>query len=445
MSSPRLHNPDAGSPAAAASRQSPDAAFSQFVAESDGAPRPAPPGRQTGARRAPAADRWLARRILRAAGNPPVRLVLCSGEEITASSAAPLARIVLRDRQVLWQLLLNPEWQFGEAYSHGRIEVEGDLLRFIEAMFGAMASRPRGVLRRAFSRWLGMVQRNSLRGSRANIHRHYDIGNDFYKLWLDEELVYTCAYFPDPAMTLQQAQAAKMDYVCRKLRLQPGETVVEAGCGWGGLALWMARHYGVTVKALNISHEQVVYARQRARVEGLDSRVEFIEDDYRHISGRFDVFVSVGMLEHVGRDHYRDLGKVIDGCLSPAGRGLIHSIGRNQPGPLSPWIRRWIFPGAYPPTLREMMHVLEPFGFSVLDVENLRLHYAQTLRHWLQRFESAAGTVAEMFDDRFVRMWRLYLTGSTAAFTTGELQLFQVIFARPGVNDIPWSRAHLYG
>jgi cyclopropane-fatty-acyl-phospholipid synthase len=442
MSSPLPHNADARQAAPAADRQPAERGGQQVAAE--GPARPAAPRLPTAIARSPAADRWLARRILQAAGNPPIRIVLCSGEEISGTADAPVARVIFRDRRTLWKLLLNPELYFGEEYSAGRIEVEGDLLRLLETLYRAMASRPPGLVRWAWARCLTAVQSNSPTGSRAHIHRHYDIGNDFYKLWLDEEMVYTCAYFPDPAVTLEQAQAAKMDHVCRKLRLQAGQCVVEAGCGWGALALYMARHYGVTVKAFNISHEQVFYARQRARTENLDGRVEFIEDDYRSITGRYDVFVSVGMLEHVGAAHYRDLGKVIDRCLGPAGRGLLHSIGRNQPGPLSPWIRRRIFPGAHPPTLREMMHVLEPFGFSVLDVENLRLHYAQTLRHWLARFESASAKVARMFDDRFVRMWRLYLTGSMGAFTTGEMQLFQVVFARPGVNEIPWTRAWLY-
>jgi cyclopropane-fatty-acyl-phospholipid synthase len=172
--------------------------------------------------------------------------------------------------------------------------------------------------------------------------------------------------------------------------------------------------------------------------------VEFVEDDYRHIDGRYDAFVSVGMLEHVGPDHYRELGGVIDRCLAERGRGLIHTIGRNRAMPMNGWIEKRIFPGAYPPSLREMMAVLEPWEFSVLDVENLRLHYARTLEHWLARFEDAAAEVRRMFDERFVRTWRLYLAGSMAGFTSGQMQLFQVLFARAQNNDIPLTRAELY-
>ena len=182
-------------------------------------------------------------------------------------------------------------------------------------------------------------------------------------------MAYTCAYFPTPGATLEDAQIAKMDRVCRKLALRPGERVLEAGCGWGGLALHMARHYGVTVRALNVSADQIAYARERLRAERLGDRVEFVEDDYRHVRGQFDVFVSVGMLEHVGAADYSTLGAVIDRTLTDRGRGLLHFIGRNRPSPLNPWIRRRIFPGAYPPALAEVCdRVLGPWDLSVTDV-----------------------------------------------------------------------------
>jgi len=220
--------------------------------------------------------------------------------------------------------------------------------------------------------------------------------------------------------------------------------VVEAGCGWGALALHMARHHGVTVQAYNISREQVRHARERARVEGLQDRVEFIEDDYRAIRGRFDAFVSLGMLEHVGPASYGPFSGVIDRCLSPRGRGLLHFIGRDRPRPLNSWIRKRIFPGAYPPTLAEVAReVLEPASLSVLDVENLRPHYALTLRHWRERFERAASQVARMLDEPFVRAWRLYLAGSEVSFRTGYMQLFQVTFGR-GACEVPWTRAEIY-
>jgi cyclopropane-fatty-acyl-phospholipid synthase len=399
-------------------------------------------GRPSGGRPAPLC-RWLVRQILRRTG-VPVRVVLWNGEEIT-DAARPVATVHIRDRWALFQLVWRFDPGFGETYREGRIEVEGDLVGFFEAVFRAA---PNPSLRRLPR--FGLLHRlrprrdNSPTQARRNVAHHYDIGNDFYRLWMDEQLVYTCAYFPSPDLTLDEAQAAKMDHVCRKLRLRPGQTVIEAGCGWGALARHMARHYGVRVTAYNLSHEQIAYARARAKAEGLDGQVLFIEDDYRTIAGRCDAFVSVGMLEHVGREHHRTLGAVIHRCLKPTGVGLIHSIGRNRPLPMSPWLDRHLFPGGYIPSLGEIMAVFEPWNFSVLDVENLRLHYARTLAHWLARFDAAADRVRARFGETFVRTWRLYLASSQAAFTVGRCQLFQIVFAPAANNEIPWSRRHVY-
>jgi len=386
----------------------------------------------------------LTRGLLHSVGDPPIRVTLWNGESISTAASNPVADMRIANRSCLFKLLINPELYFGDAYSDGSIEIGGDLVKLIEAAYQGLARVRSTGLRSRLSKWLNRSHVNTLSDSRENIHHHYDLGNEFYKLWLDQHMVYTCAYFPSPDITLEQAQIAKMDHVCRKLRLRPDETVVEAGCGWGALALHMATQYGVRVKAFNISHEQMVYAKARAHALGVEHRVEFIEDDYRNASGRFDAFMSVGMLEHVGREFYHELHRVIDRCLDGNGRGLIHSIGRNRPAPYNAWVEKRIFPGAYPPSLREMLEVVEDGNFSVLDVENLRQHYALTLKHWLQRFESASSRVKEMYDERFVRAWRLYLAGSIAAFNTGDMQLFQVLFARGANNDIPWTRAYIY-
>ena len=387
-------------------------------------------------------DRWLVSLVRKGLGPLPARMLLWDGSVWTLGNEDEpvVADLVMRDRRALFGLVRHPSLCFGESYVTGALEVRGDLLAFLEAVYRRWEHTP--YARRAEKRW--RHRKNDVRAARENVHHHYDLGNEFYRLWLDPELLYTCAYYPTPGSTLDEAQTAKMEHVCRKLRLRPGESVVEAGCGWGALALHMARHYGVRVRAYNISHEQIVYARARAMREGLAGRVEYVEEDYRNIDGHYDAFVSVGMLEHVGLRNYRTLGAVVQRCLASHGRGLIHSIGRNYPARLQPWIEKRIFPGAYPPALGEMTHIFEPWNLSILDVENLRLHYAQTLRHWLALYEGAADRVREMFDDKFVRMWRLYLAGSVAAFTTGTLQLFQVVFAPGENNDVAWTRAHLY-
>jgi cyclopropane-fatty-acyl-phospholipid synthase len=352
---------------------------------------------------------------------------------------------VIRDWRTLLRLAIDPELNFGDAYTDGRIDVQGNLLELLVEVYRSFPTgESRPWLPTLISKALDWTQANTPSGSRRNIHQHYDIGNEFYRLWLDSGLLYTCAYYPTPSDDLETAQVAKMNHVCRKMRLRPGDRVVEAGCGWGTLALHMARQYGARVKAYNISSEQISYARRRAAEEGLSESVEFIHDDYRNITGRFDVFVSVGMLEHVGPQNYGELGAVIHRALTETGRGFLHFIGRNRIRPLNPWIRRRIFPGAYPPTLRQVMDIFEPWSFSVLDVENIRLHYARTLEHWLERFENSAARVSQMFGPEFVKAWRLYLAGSIAAFRTGSLQLFQIVFARQNDNQVPWTRDHLY-
>ncbi|MGE0455839.1 MAG: class I SAM-dependent methyltransferase [Vicinamibacteria bacterium] len=382
-------------------------------------------------------DRWLGALLERAFHEAALRFELRDGT-LLRGCEHPVASVVAADRTALLALLVDPEEHFGDAFVAGRIEIRGDLVAALEAAYHALErAGGRGVSRGG----------HSLQESRRNVHRHYDLGNDFYRLWLDERMLYTCAYFERPGLSLEAAQVAKMEHVCRKLRLAPGESVVEAGCGWGALALHMARVYGVRVRAYNVSHEQIAYAREQAERQGLTAQVEFVEEDYRRIDGGYDAFVSVGMLEHVGLGDFGTLGALIGRCLDARrGRGLLHFIGRDRPTALNAWIRHNIFPGAYPPTLAQAIErVLEPAGASVHDVENLRLHYAETLAHWLARFEAAAPEVRLRHGEEFTRAWRLYLAGSEAAFRTGSLQLFQVSFAHGAANDLPRTRAGLYG
>jgi cyclopropane-fatty-acyl-phospholipid synthase len=392
------------------------------------------------------ADQWILAQIQKGIGSAPIRMVVKDHANVSLPGISSVATAIIHDRGALAGLLWDPEVTFGDAYADGRIDVEGDLVTFLEAVYESMTRAPARThwYSRLASKWMDFLQDNTPHGSRHNIHRHYDLGNDFYRLWLDDRMVYTCAYFPTPASTLEEAQTAKLEHVCRKLRLQPGESVVEAGCGWGALALHMARKYGVNVKAFNVSHEQIAFARERARAEGLSHQVEFIEDDYRSISGTFDVFVSVGMLEHVGLDHYIELARIIHRSIGDSGRGLVHSIGRNYSAVFSRWIRKQIFPGAYTPSLREALQIFEPFNYAVNDVENLRLHYAKTLEHWLGRFEQSQQQVAAMYDLRFVRAWRLYLAGSLASFRCGHLQLFQILFTGSRCQPLFWTRDPLY-
>jgi cyclopropane-fatty-acyl-phospholipid synthase len=389
-------------------------------------------------------ERTLLTTLHRLTGAPPVRLQLWDG--FTAGPEGARFAIEVLDRGALYLLLRSPNINFGELYSAGRIRVHGDLSDMLVHIYRHM-----GRVRHGWPAWLSALWRDTYRrgadlhGARDNIHRHYDLGNDFYRQWLDTAAMqYTCAYFETPEISLEQAQLAKLEHVCRKLRLRPGQMVIEAGCGWGGLARYMARRHGVQVRAYNISREQLIWAREQAAREGLEDRVEYVEDDYRNISGRCDAFVSVGMLEHVGPANYGALAGVIGRTLKPDGIGLIHSIGRNRPGPVNAWIEKRIFPGGYVPSIGELMKLFEDGGLSVLDVENLRLHYAQTLKHWQQRYLAVREQVRTDYDDSFARAWELYLAGSRAAFIAGTMQLFQVVFAPAESNRLPQSRRDLY-
>jgi cyclopropane-fatty-acyl-phospholipid synthase len=388
-------------------------------------------------------DRWLGARVQAIIKPARVRLELWDGSSPYSAPTRPIGDLVVHDRSTLLGLIVNPDLCFGESYMSGRLDVRGPLPVITAELTRLSSLEPS---------WLDRIKAtvsaaNSLSRARTNVHHHYDLGNAFYERWLDRRMVYTCAYFARQEMSLEEAQHAKLDLVCRKLRLQRGETVIEAGCGWGALALHMARYYGVRVKAFNVSHEQIAYARERAAHEGLTSQVEFIDDDYRNASGQFDAFVSVGMLEHVGHRNLPAVGEVLRRTLRrDGGRGMIHFIGRDVTRPLNAWIRRRIFPGAYTPTLAELTtRILSPAGMSVIDVENLRLHYARTLAAWAARFNAAADYVRETYGDEFHRAWELYLAGSEAAFHTGWLQLFQVVFTPRESLPPSWTRSDPFG
>jgi len=389
------------------------------------------------ARRSGRVDRWLASHLQRSIAPAAVRLELWDGSSPYDAPAAPVGSIVIRDRRTLIELVLHPDLHFGEAYMAGRLDVRGPLEPVVEGL--TRLSQPHASWRDR----LTLTMPNTLSVSRRNVRSHYDLGNDFYQLWLDRNLVYTCAYYANEQMSLDEAQIAKLDLVCRKLRLRPGERVLETGCGWGALALHMARHYGVHVRAFNISREQLSFARERAAREGLTDRVEFIDDDYRNVTGHYDAFVSVGMLEHVGLRHLKTVADILRRTVRPnGGRGLLHFIGRDVPCPLNAWIRRRIFPGGYTPTVAEVAtETLGPAGMSIIDIENLRLHYARTLAHWGERFALVKDRVRHSYGDEFQRAWELYLAGSQAAFATGWMQLFQILFIPRGSAPPSWTRS----
>jgi cyclopropane-fatty-acyl-phospholipid synthase len=287
-------------------------------------------------------------------------------------------------------------------------------------------------------------QYNPLHAARENVAHHYDLSDTLYDLFLDIDRQYSCAYFTRPDVTLETAQADKKRHIAAKLLLRPGQKVLDIGCGWGGLALYLARECGVQVTGLTLSSEQLKVAERRAAAAGLADRVRFHLRDYRTETGRYDRIVSVGMFEHVGVVHYPAFFRKLDELLSPDGVALLHSIGRmDGPGATNPWIRKYIFPGGYSPAMSEVLPEVEKVGLWITDIEVLRLHYAETLRHWRQRFLANRERIKNLYDERFCRMWEFYLAGSEVAFRHQGHIVFQMQIAKR-VDAVPLTRDYMF-
>ena len=351
-------------------------------------------------------------------------------------SPGPTVTMRLTDPTLYRKLFFNPELHAGEAYMDGRMSFPGSSLRDFLALFStnrtSLATHPVQAALKRVSRSLKMFQQaNPIGKAQKNVAHHYDLGNDFYKLFLDERLFYSCAYFATPDDTLEAAQINKCRLIAAKLCLQPGQKVLDIGCGWGGLAIYLASVADVEVTGVTLSREQHALAIERVKAAGLEKRVHLELMDYRHLDRTFDRIVSVGMFEHVGVGHYDEFFAKVNNLLTAEGLMLLHSIGKmNPPGTASPWLRKYIFPGAYSPALSEVFPATERAGLWVTDCEFLRLHYATTLSHWQRRFEANRAKVAAIYDERFCRMWEFYLISAEMMFRTGNQEVFHMQLAK---------------
>ncbi len=365
-----------------------------------------------------------------------------------AASETPI-RLSFSDPDMPRKIMLSPDLALGEAYTDGTLRIAQDDLRgFLDlAVRNRVAGNDHAILRmrqRIAAPFQTFFARNPLWRSRRNVAHHYDLSSELYSLFLDADRQYSCAYFADPGMSLEDAQEAKKRHIAGKLCLRPDHRVLDIGCGWGGMALTLARDYGARVVGVTLSEEQHRIATDRVARAGLADRIEIRLQDYRHVTETFDRIVSVGMFEHVGAHHYDDYFAKVRDRLAPDGIALIHTIGTlTAPRATSPWMRRYIFPGGYLPAMSQATASVERSQLRITDVEVLRRHYALTLREWSRRFEARIEDVRKLYDDRFCRMWRYYLTISELSFTAENLAVFQFQLARDKLS-VPLTRDYLY-
>ncbi|WP_095588457.1 SAM-dependent methyltransferase [Actibacterium ureilyticum] len=364
-------------------------------------------------------------------------------------TGAPIT-VRLHDAALPRRIVLNPELAVGEGYMDQTLTIDGDDLYGLMALVlenrGRGRSAPAVALNHALRQMLRRVQQyNPISRAQSNVAHHYDLSGQLYDLFLDEDRQYSCAYFKTPQDTLEQAQAQKKAHIAGKLLLKPDMRVLDIGCGWGGMALTLARDHGVRVVGVTLSREQHKVATARAAAAGLSDRIDIRLTDYRQVTETFDRIVSVGMFEHVGVPHYREYFTHVRDKLTEDGVALIHTIGRKTPpATTSPWLLKYIFPGGYVPALSETMAAVERAGLWACDIEVWRLHYAETLRHWYDRFMDRIDEAEALYDARFCRMWRYYLIASELSFRLNQQVVFQLQLSRRQ-DAVPLTRDYLYG
>ena len=360
----------------------------------------------------------------------------------------PEVTIKLHDAKLHHQLFLNPEMKTGEAYMDGTLTLEQGTLRDLLTLYALNRKNLRATpvqknLRAWTKRARAWLPKNDAGRSRKNVEAHYDLSNDMYRLFLDEGLNYSCAYFARPDMSLDEAQVAKLRHIASKLDLKPGQRVLDIGSGWGSMAIYLAENCGVEVLGVTLSTEQHALATQRAAERGLSDRVKFELRDYREVEGPFDRVVSVGMFEHVGLKNIPEFFQKVRSLLTPDGVALLHSIGRKGgPGSTGAWVRKYIFPGGYAPALSETLPAIEQSKLWVTDVEIWRMHYAETCLAWGGRFAANRDKAAAMLGERFCRMWEFYLLISEFSFRYGKHMVFQIQMTRD-VDALPLARDYM--
>lgn len=378
----------------------------------------------------------------------PCKITLWDGEEIRFGTGPPRFNLRIKDPDTFEDILTQPSLAFGEAYIDGRLIIEGDFAEVMEWLYKSGAELKLSPATKARICWLHLKRKASLKQARENVQYHYDRGNSFYSRWLDKGMNYSCAFFRHEDEDIDSAQMNKIHRSLRKLRLKPGQRLLDIGCGWGSLIIEAVKTYGVSAVGLTLSKRQHELASRRIAKAGLDKAAEVRLLDYREMPkdeyGSFDRIISIGMFEHVGRENIPVFFEKASRLLRDKGVFLLHTIGRTMEEEMDPWLTKYIFPGTYVPTAGQLLEEAQKQGFDFVDMENLRQHYDKTLGHWARRFEARLDEIRKKADDRFIRMWRFYLCGCQMAFRYNPIYVFQILFSSGRRNDWPLVREELY-
>ena len=351
-------------------------------------------------------------------------------------------KLILNETIAKVDIINDPSIALGEAYMTNKLDIEGSIQGLIESLYNNKES-----FLSNSTKYANLVKKmvHNAKNNKDSIQYHYDIGNDFYKLWLDDTMTYSCAYFKSPEDSLRTAQKNKVSHILKKLCLSEGDTLLDIGCGWGELIITAAKEYKVKAMGITLSSEQFEKVNERIKLEGLSDLVEVKLLDYRELKNiKFDRVVSVGMLEHVGRDNIIDYFTTVDNLLNEKGISLLHCITGIGESGTNTWIDKYIFPGGYLPVLKELIANISDKKFEVIDVESLRMHYGKTLEQWAINFENSLPEISKTKDETFIRMWRLYLNSCAASFNCGNIDINQILFTKGTNNDLPWTRDHIY-
>ncbi|MBU3183555.1 cyclopropane-fatty-acyl-phospholipid synthase family protein [Clostridium estertheticum] len=387
-------------------------------------------------------DKLFYKTLLKSMFSDPFEISFWDGDEEKYGEGESKFKIILNEPIPKGDIINNPSIALGEGYMTKKLEVVGSVQSVIESLYNNKES----FLKKS-AKYQHLIKKikNSIKRSKDNIEFHYDIGNDFYKLWLDDTMSYSCGYFKNDTDSLYQAQINKINHILKKLNLKEGQTLLDIGCGWGELIITAAKQYKVRAIGITLSEEQFEKVNERIKAEGLEDLVEVKLEDYRELKNlKFDRIVSIGMLEHVGLDNLSEYFHVVNSLLKDKGLSLVHCITGINEGGTNTWIDKYIFPGGHVPAIKTIISDIAEQEFELIDIESLRRHYGKTLEHWAENFENALPIISKSKDETFIRMWRLYLNSCAASFNCGNINLHQILFAKGVNNDLPLTREYLY-